>query len=189
MPKKSDSIQDRKKEPLKLSEEEEKLLAQHGNLKLQIELVPRSCWLANVRRNVTQTQWNKIRNPVYEAANNRCEICGEQGERYAVDCHEVWFYNDTTLTQELEFFQALCPMCHEVKHIGFAGIRGNGERAFDRFMRINELDEERAREIKRTVFKQWKIRSKQSWKLNIELLKEYGLDPAELQDRGQRKRK
>ena len=169
-----------------LTEDEQKLLQHHQTLKLQIELVPKSCWWANVRSNVTGKQWDNIRKPVYQRANFLCEICGGKGTKHPVECHEVWIYDDTTLIQRLGYFQSLCPLCHEVKHIGLAKIRGNARRAFNRFMEINELDENIANQIENAVFKQWKMRSKKQWKLNIEHLREYGLDPDQLKDRRKR---
>ena len=169
-----------------LTDEEISLLNLHQTLKLQIELVPSSCWWSNVRSNVTNKQWDNIRKPVYLKANYNCEICGEKGTKHPVECHEVWIYDDTTLIQRLGHFQALCPLCHEVKHIGLAGVRGNEERAFNRFKTINQLDDNTARQIKSAVFKQWRIRSGQQWKLDIEHLKEYGLNPNELKDKRER---
>lgn len=173
---------------LVLTDEEKKLLQHHQTLKLQIELVPSSCWWSNVRSNVTNKQWDNIRKPVYQKANFVCEICGEKGTKHPVECHEVWIYDDTTLTQRLGYFQALCPLCHEVKHIGLAGIRGNGDRAFNRFKTINQLEDTLARQIISAVFKQWSIRSRQQWTLDIEQLRQHGLNPDELKDRQERKK-
>lgn len=166
-----------------LSDEEISYLKLHQTLKLQIELVPGSCWWSNVRSNVTKQQWDNIRKSVYIKANYNCEICGEKGTKHPVECHEVWIYDDTTLIQKLGYFQALCPLCHEVKHIGLAGIRGNGDRAFNRFKTINQLDDNIAKRIKSAVFRQWSIRSIKQWKLDIEHLKEYGLNPNDLKDK------
>jgi len=169
-----------------LTDEEISLLKLHQTLKLQIELVPDSCWWDNVRSIVTKKQWDNIRKSVYLKANYQCEICGEKGTNHPVECHEVWIYDDTNLIQRLGYFQALCPLCHEVKHMGLAGLRGNRERAFNRFKTINQLDDDTARKIISAVFKQWKIRSLQQWKLDIEHLREYGLNPDELKDKRER---
>ena len=149
------------------------LIAQHSGLKLQIELIPDSCWYFNVRSNVKTKQWDIIRKRVYQEADYRCEICGGRGIRYSVDCHEIWVYDDEKLIQKLDRFQALCPLCHEVKHLGLANVKGNGERAFGRFIELNRLDISIAIEIKKAVFLQWKARSAKQWTLNIELLKCY----------------
>ncbi|WKZ58837.1 MAG: hypothetical protein QY309_13270 [Cyclobacteriaceae bacterium] len=165
---------------LRLTKKEKELLELHKTLLLQIELVPRTSWFSNVRSNVRPKHWDKIRKGTYLKADNKCEICKGVGDTHAVECHEVWTYDMQTLTQRLSYFQAICPPCHEVKHIGLAGIRGNGERALNRFKEINQLDNEKALEMKRAVFKEWRIRSKKKWKLDIELLKSYDIDFSEL---------
>ncbi|MCL5030633.1 MAG: hypothetical protein M1480_16600, partial [Bacteroidetes bacterium] len=169
---------------LRLTEKDKQLLARHKTLKLQIELVPSSCWFSNTRKNVKQSEWDRIRKSVYAKANYLCEICGGKGTRHPVECHEVWIYNDNNLTQTLGSFQAICPLCHEVKHIGLAGILGNGDRALNRFKKVNRLSKETAEKIVSVVFKEWKLRSGQKWELNINLLKEFGIDINNLKSKG-----
>jgi 5-methylcytosine-specific restriction endonuclease McrA len=169
-----------------LTPEELKLLEHHQTLKLQIELVPKSCWWSNVRSNLTDKQWDGIRKPIYLKASFRCEICGECGTKHPVECHEIWVYDDINLIQKLQSFQALCPLCHEVKHIGRAGILGNGKRAFERFRKINGLTIKTAKIMEAAVSRQWGIRTMKEWKLDIEYLKEHGLNPEELKDRRNR---
>lgn len=152
------------------------ILYQHSNLRLQIELVPNSCWFSNVRSNVATKQWDTIRNQVYKKAGNACEICGGKGIKHPVECHEVWEYDEDTHIQKLIKFQALCPPCHEVKHYGLAYVRGFEIRAFKRFVTINKIDREFAREMVDEVYKQWEYRSTITWDLCIDLLQEYGIN-------------
>jgi hypothetical protein len=42
--------------------------------RLTVELVPATCWYANVRTAVTQGDWDRIRHRVYDRAEHRCEI-------------------------------------------------------------------------------------------------------------------
>jgi hypothetical protein len=172
---------------LLLTSEEKKYLRLHKTLKLQIELVPKSCWFSNTRSNLKGSHWDRIRKHHYAKANNRCEICGGKGKKHPFECHEVWLYNEKTFTQKLGYFQAICPLCHEVKHIGLAGILGNGLRAFNRFKRINKLDKKTANNIIDAVFKQWRIRSQYKWNLDIEYLKKYGIDTKELNSKSKHK--
>jgi hypothetical protein len=168
---------------LTLTDEDKELLILHKSLKLQIELVPSSCWFSNTRKNLKRSEWDRIRLKVYAKANNICEICGGQGTNHPVDCHEVWIYDDENLVQRLGHFESVCPFCHEVKHFGLAQVLGNEERAFNRFKTINNLNQELAYKLLRTVIKQWNIRSKQSWGLDIEHLKKYGFNIDELKNR------
>lgn len=176
-----------KTDSLQLTPQEKKYLRLHRTLKLQIELVPQSCWYSNTRKHLKKRYWDTIRKYHYSKANNLCEICGGKGENHPVECHEVWIYNEKTLVQKLGYFQAICPLCHEVKHIGLAGILGNGIRAFKRFKKLNNFDKETAAEIIKAVFKQWRIRSQFKWKLDIERLKKYGIDTNELRSKSKHK--
>lgn len=165
-----------------LTKEDEKLLEIHSGLKLQIELVPASCFMSNVRSHTTSQQWDAIRFKVYEKAIHKCEICGGVGTKHPVECHEVWIYDDIKLIQHLGRFQSLCPLCHEVKHIGLARMLGNAERARERFRNINDLNSDLADKIRTAVFKQHSIRSRNNWTLNIDEVSKYGINPLELKE-------
>lgn len=67
-------------------------------------------------------------------------------------------------------------------------MRGNGDRAFNRFKAINQLVDTLARQIISAVFRQWNIRSRQQWKLDIEHLRQHGLNPDELKYKQERKK-
>lgn len=145
-------------------------------LKLNIELVPSSCWLSNVRAVVSVSQWDTIRHQVYSAAYNMCQICGEVGPKHPVECHEIWEYDDKKLIQKLVGMIALCPSCHMVKHIGLAQLRGVGEKAIKHFMKINNLKKKDAQKYIAEAFKIWSKRSNENWILDISHLSEYGID-------------
>lgn len=91
-----------------------------GKSPLTVELVPKTCWFSNVRENVPRSTWDKLRKATYAAANYHCEVCGEQGSRHPVECHEIWRYHSKRFVQKLFGLVALCPACHEVKHFGLA---------------------------------------------------------------------
>lgn len=157
-----------------LSDEDEKsLLIQNEELKLCLEPIPKTCWYSNVRSSLKKSQWDKIRKVVFTKANFLCEICGGQGTLHPVECHEVWVYEDSSSTQRLDYFLSICPLCHEVKHLESAR---NLERAFKRFVEINKLDEITAIALLIAVFKEWQIRSRKTWTLDINHLKDYGIE-------------
>ena len=165
-----------------LTHEEKELIERHKTCLLQIELVPKSSWCSNVRSVLKQSQWDKIRKSTYNKAGDKCEICKSTGKRHP-DCHEVWAYDSSSMTQRLAFFQAICPACHEVKHLGRAIARGNGNVAFNRFREFNSLDELLALRIRDAVFKEWRERSKVKWALDITLLKDYDINVKEIQSK------
>lgn len=143
--------------------------------KLLVELVPTTCHYSNVRSMVTPAEWDKIRKLSYAAANNVCEICKsngkKQGYKHAVECHEIWDYNDETHTQTLVGLISLCPLCHLCKHIGRAIAMGNETVAYNHIAHVNKWSQEKIREHILESFKVHKERSKYKWRLDITLLK------------------
>ncbi len=101
---------------------------------LTVELVPRTCWFTNVRSEVSPADWNKLRRETVERAGKRCEICAAGGR---LECHEMWEYDDERRIQRLSGLVALCHRCHEVKHLGLAGVRGRGKQAMEHLARVN----------------------------------------------------
>lgn len=108
-------------------------------MRLNIELVPASSWYTNVRSNVSERTWLAIARTTFSLARNRCQICDGVGPRHPVECHEQWAYDDTLRLQTLLGTIALCPRCHEVKHIGRAIALGGAERAVEWLCHVNGL--------------------------------------------------
>jgi len=147
-----------------------------SKLLLDIELVPQSSWLNNVRSALTTKRWDIIRKQVYDQAWNVCRICGGTGPKHPVECHEIWQYDDKNMIQKLAGMIALCPDCHRVKHFGLAQIQHRGERALKHFMKVNKLSKQKALAHITAAFAAWEKRSAQTWKLDLSILSEYGID-------------
>lgn len=141
--------------------------------RLTIELVPKTCWYSNVRSNVPKEHWNIIRKQVYINANYVCEVCGGVGSRHPVECHEVWHYDDDTHMQTLDRMIALCPACHEVKHIGRTSAYGGLFRAVNHLKAVNEWTDGQTRDYVAKQTQIWENRSKHQWKLDIRILSKY----------------
>jgi hypothetical protein len=150
--------------------------------RLTIELVPRTCWFSNVRDRVSREDWDRIRKQVYKRAGHRCEVCGGRGSRHPVECHEVWEYDETTGVQSLTGMIALCPACHEVKHMGLAGIKGRGEIAAAHLAEVNGWTSQVTAAYIDQAFAVWKDRSNRTWSLDVSALSAYGIDPAIIAD-------
>lgn len=140
---------------------------------LTIELVPRSAWYRNVRSNVSAEEWDRLRRATAKRAGNECEICGGRGARWPVECHEVWSYDDERHVQKLERLIALCPPCHEVKHVGLAGARGRGDAALAHMARVNGWSREDARHYLEACFEVWARRSNHQWTLDLTYLENF----------------
>lgn len=148
-----------------------------SDLKLTIELIPTTAWDNNLRSYLTGRQWDKVRKKCYAEADHKCEICGGQDPyRLAkghspVDCHERWSFENGEV--KLYGLIALCPNCHEVKHIGLAEARGNFNRALQHFMRVNGLNQTDAMHHIKDAAHLWKKRNEGHWDLNVDYLEEY----------------
>jgi len=144
---------------------------------LTIELVPKTCHFKNVRSEVTPASWDVLRKEAYRNADYTCEICGGKGSNHPVECHEIWSYDDAAHTQTLTGLIALCPSCHEVKHMGLAKIKGNYERALTHFMKVNKFTRKKAIDEIFSAFAQWAERSEHQWKLDISWLNQHLAPP------------
>jgi hypothetical protein len=79
---------------------------------------------------------------------------------------------------------ALCPACHEVKHIGLAGIRGRADLAREHLAQVNGWSSEVAERYIQKAFATWRSRSSRSWSLDISSLAAYGIEPALIAEAG-----
>ena len=135
------------------------------HFKLKIELVPSPLWYKGLRSKVSPEVWDKIRYEVYRASGNKCVVCGASGKLY---CHEVWAYDDDSHIQKLVRLEALCELCHNVKHIGLAGIKAErGEVDYNRvirhFMRVNGCSYEDFKAHEGSAYEVWEERSDFEW--------------------------
>lgn len=138
--------------------------------KLLPELVPGSSWFNNLRSELPKEIWDKIRKYVYSRAGMRCEICGGRGPKWPVECHEVWEYDEVNKIQRLVRLIALCPACHEVKHIGLAQLNGKLDQAMKQICSVNGIMMNEATEIVEKAHRDWERRSEIAWELDISYL-------------------
>ena len=143
---------------------------------LTVELVPKTAWFRNVRAVVSKEDWDKLKRIVSTRAGYACEICGGRGARWPVECHEVFAYDDASHVQRLARLVALCPACHEVKHMGFAGVRGKGRAALAHLAKVNGWSHADARLYVEACFEQWHRRSCHEWTLDLSYLEQFGIN-------------
>ena len=139
---------------------------------LTIELVPATAWGSNVRSKVKRARWDEIRKAQYHKASYRCEVCGGTGSRrnHALECHEVWDYNDETHVQKLVGLLALCPGCHSVKHFGLSQMMGKEIAATQHLMTVNGWIKSQVKEHLLKVCQTWEERSRHEWTLDLSWL-------------------
>lgn len=136
-------------------------------LKIHIDLVPKTCWFSNVRSQVSTADWDWLRKEAYKAANHRCEVCNAKGR---LEAHEIWHYDDKNLVQKLHGITAVCKQCHELYHLGFAATQGKFPQALKRLARVNSWTMEETFQYVDIVFEIWMQRSNKNWKLDLKLL-------------------
>jgi len=148
--------------------------------RLSIELVPSSAFYKNCRQILTKVQWDILSKQVRSAVYDSCEICKiDHGQ---MDAHEIWFYDDHNLVQKLIGLQSLCKNCHGVKHFGFSQLQGKGAQTLRHFMKVNNLSYKDAEESINKSFEVWEKRSQKQWKLDISILKDYGIDISKIKE-------
>lgn len=146
-----------------------------GSPKLSIELVPKSSHFENLRNHIKPSDWIRLRKAVAETAGHVCEVCGGQGTRCAVACHERWLYDDVRRIQKLEGLIALCPDCHAVKHIGRQIVLGFGDEAKAHLALVNSWSADQAEAYVEAAGQVWYQRSQHSWKLDLTWAVDRGL--------------
>ncbi len=148
-----------------------------AELKLTIELVPKTSWYDNVRSQVSKQEWDVIRKKCYQNAGNVCEICGDvgtnQGVKHKVEAHEIWSYDDTHHTQTLTGIIALCPNCHKVKHPGLAQIKGELNVVVSQLCHVNNIPYVEAIQYLHQSFEVWRQRSQHQWTVDTSFLDTY----------------
>ncbi|MGB8509051.1 MAG: HNH endonuclease [Pyrinomonadaceae bacterium] len=142
---------------------------------LTIELVPHTSWYKNVRSHVSREEWERLRKLTAERAGHRCEICRGRGDKWPVECHEIFAYDDATHVQRLVKLIALCPACHEVKHLGLAGVRGRRAAAIAHLARVNHWSTADAELYAEASFELWHRRSNHKWTLDLSHLEGFGI--------------
>lgn len=144
----------------------------NGLPRLRVELVPSTCWLSNVRSYMSDHFWRKLSREIAEESGQRCQVCRGRGRRHAVECHEAWHYDDQRRVQMLMRLDALCPICHSIKHLGRTIAQGKEDLALYWLVRVNGWDERTARMYVDAVFEQWRARSRVEWTLDLSVLGE-----------------
>ena len=149
---------------------------------LSVELVPATAHCQNLRTALPPEYWDGIRQQCYREANYHCEICGGQGPEHPVEAHERWDYRILEFPEEsrveawqvLVGVQALCPACHEVKHMGLAELRGRLEPALHHLAKTNNWSRDATLAYARAAFHLQHLRSQVPWGLDIEWLRSLG---------------
>jgi hypothetical protein len=141
-------------------------------LKLELELVPSTSWLVNLRNYLTPAAWDILRRAAYKEAGYLCDICGGKGSKHPVEAHELWEYDDKKNIQTLKRLQALCPMCHSCKHFGFHSQRDPAmvPKMLKHLAKVNADTKNNMAKYVQSSFDTWRLRSQHPWHVNLDWL-------------------
>ena len=138
-------------------------------LKLTVELIPKTSFYSNMRKELSKEGWDKVRKSTYRKYNYRCGICNAKGR---MNCHEIWEFDEGRGVQTLMGYEALCDLCHHVRHIGFASILARKgkldyEKVVKHFCKVNKCSVEEFRTHTDQAYDTWDKRSKIKWRVDI----------------------
>jgi hypothetical protein len=139
------------------------------DLKLCIELVPKTCWKKNLRTQMKRSRWDKLRKKVHADQGNACCVCGAGGKFF---CHEIWDYDDEQHVQKLRGFLAICTLCNAVIHFGvaleIAGASGlSPDSVIEHFMRVNGVERDVFVAHAAEAYAVWQRRSSHEWQIDF----------------------
>ena len=142
------------------------------------EMIPASTWYVNLRSLLLEEDWDTLRKKCYADAGHRCQVCGQKGEQWPVECNEQWEYIHDENTpkkgiQKLRRLAALCPTCHSIKHLGKASIDGKMEETLKQLAFVNSWTEEQCEEHADKAFQIWEERSEMTWTIDLSFLQEH----------------
>ena len=125
------------------------------------DLLPSSAWGRNLRTILRKPAWDRLRRWAYDRAEGKCEACGSsglaQGYRHALEAHEIWRIDDAAQTVDLVGIVALCPIDHQVAHLGRTLQQGRGAftRAVAHMAKTHRLTDEQVMQVVEGAFDRW----------------------------------
>lgn len=128
---------------------------------LRFQLVPQPLQYKNLRSELSDFQWDRIKNNV--KSTGTCACCGIKTPQ--LDAHEVWNYNDETHTQTLDSIIPVCHQCHGTIHIGCSSVLGedNVEQCLDWYAQCNHISFTEANDDANEAFEIWNKRNQYTW--------------------------
>ena len=154
--------------------------------RLPLSMIPSSA-KANVRTVLSAEAWQAVAKEAKARAGHRCEACGTKD--LPLESHE--FFSFRGGVQRLERIAALCAAeptsgrvgCHNVTHAGRSLRLGGSRLAEPIVQHLMEVNGWEAAETIRYIeaeFALVRARGRQVWRLDLELLNEFGIEPQEL---------
>jgi hypothetical protein len=132
------------------------------------ELVPIPLQGQSLKRLLKRSEWDKIRQEVFEKQGHKCGICRSQAK---LSCHEVWEYDDKECVQRLIRLEGICGLCHFATHIGNAQcLAAEGhlelEAVHDHACRVNNCARTKWEKEIAKAFGAWRARNLKAWTID-----------------------
>jgi hypothetical protein len=137
--------------------------------------LPETTWCKNVRSEVSPEDWEILKKRVAKKSGHRCEACGGRGDQWPVECHEIWNFNEATGVQKLVGMTALCPACHEVVHVGLAGINGRTKKVLEHMSLVTGKTYQQCVNVATKALHKARMRSRKRWALDLSFLDDLGI--------------
>ena len=155
--------------------------------RLPLSLIPLTA-LQNARTVLTPEQWRAAARQTYARSGHRCEACatpypsGSSLGSGGWEAHETWLFEEGGV-QKLVALRNLCQRCHKTTHLSFTRSRSGSDAvaaaALAHLARVNGWTSPAvAAEYARLELAICQARSRQTWKLDLSLLREFGIEPA-----------
>ena len=132
---------------------------------LDIQLIPKTAWYANVRFALPK-HWDEIRKHVYKKLNGACYCCGEVHNK-PLHAHELWKYVNSEMI--LVDIIPVCSACHSCLHYGRTLTVEPLiiPECNERIKRLNGFDDTELCSYLTSVFSEWRIRNMINWMIVI----------------------
>lgn len=157
------------------------------NRKISFNFIPKTQANKNVRsfleyKTKGYKAWQTVRNTNQERAGNLCIACGcsstMYGKKYHTECHENWLFGRDEShrnIQKLQSLQALCMICHKIKHMNAENDMVIREALLERYAEINGISILTAKNDYDTAIIELEEKNRYKYQLDLEYLEKYDL--------------
>ncbi len=118
-----------------------------------------------------------------DRVDNKCECCGYDAEigkflgdeRYWLDVHERWDFDDVNGIQTLKRLIALCRKCHLSTHMGYSTVVGMFREFKERLRLIRGFNDVELDDHINEAIRLQHIRNRIQWIVDISILENSGI--------------
>eukprot|EP00239_Pterosperma_sp_CCMP1384_P007642 CAMPEP_0197844634 /NCGR_PEP_ID=MMETSP1438-20131217/1631_1 /TAXON_ID=1461541 /ORGANISM="Pterosperma sp., Strain CCMP1384" /LENGTH=312 /DNA_ID=CAMNT_0043455549 /DNA_START=385 /DNA_END=1323 /DNA_ORIENTATION=- len=122
----------------------------------------------NLSKMLPAADWDMLRKDAYKHAEYRCEVCSATGPKWPVEAHEQWTLDFSKNEMALTGIQALCPLCHQVRHL--LTQRPRHSSVVRHLSKVNSWTAEETRVYINHAAKVQDEMSKSEWTVNLDWL-------------------